>query len=67
MASRNVSAGRILEVLSSGSRALAGRDERVLVRVHVDATCPRGLARCVRDALVPEREASDTKADVGHI
>ncbi|OUO32701.1 DUF697 domain-containing protein [Olsenella sp. An293] len=55
MASRNVSAGRILEVLASGRSALRGRDERVVVRVHVDPDCPREVALAVKGALVPER------------
>ena len=44
MASRNVSAGRILEVLASGRSALRGRDERVVVRVHVHPHADAGVA-----------------------
>ena len=58
MAARKVSLGRVLEVLASGRSALAGRDERVVVRVHVDPTCPRAAALAVRDALVPERASA---------
>lgn len=52
---KKVTTGRILDVLSSGRSALRGRDERVVVRVHVDPTCPPDAARALRDALVPER------------
>lgn len=55
MAKRRVTLGRALEVLSSGRSSFAQRDERVVVRVHVDATCPRAVAAAVRDALVAER------------
>lgn len=55
MASRKVSVGRVLEVLSSGRGSFAARDERVVVRVHVDPACPREVALFVRDALVAER------------
>ena len=55
MASRKVTLGRALEVLSSGRSSFAQRDERVVVRVHVDATCPRPVAAAVRRALVAER------------
>lgn len=55
MAGKKAAAGRILEVLSSGRRALAGRDERVVVRVHVDPDCPRDAALALKGALVPER------------
>lgn len=55
MAGKKVAAGRILEVLASGRSALAGRDERVVVRVHVDPTCPREAALALKGALVPER------------
>ena len=58
MAAKKVSVGRVLEVLASGRSALAGRDERVVVRVHVDPTCPRAVAIAVRDALVPERASA---------
>lgn len=54
MAKRKVSAAQVADVISSARRALKGRDERVLVRVHVDPTCPRELALAVRDALVPQ-------------
>lgn len=47
--------GRVLEVLSSGRGSFAARDERVVVRVHVDPACPREVARFVRGALLAER------------
>lgn len=55
MTARKVTAARLMEVLSSGRSALRGRDERVLVRVHVDPTCARELALAVKGALVAER------------
>lgn len=56
MAHRKFSAGRVLEVLSSGRSSFRGRDERVEIRVHVGAGCPRDLALAVKQALLPERE-----------
>lgn len=56
MARRKFSAGRVLEVLSSGRSSFRGRDERVTLRVHVDPSCPRELALAARGALMPERE-----------
>lgn len=58
MASKKGSAGRILEVLSSGRGSLRGRDERIVVRVHVDPTCPADVARAVKSALVPVRSGA---------
>lgn len=55
MAKGGWTAGRVVEVLSSGRAAMKGRDERVVLHVRVDPTCPSGLARAVRDALVAER------------
>lgn len=55
MSASKVSAGRVLEVLSSALEARRDRDARVCVRVHVDADCPRAVALAVRDALVAER------------
>ncbi len=55
MAAGKVTMGRLLEVLSSGRTAFAAREERVALRVHVDAACPREVALCVRDALLAER------------
>ena len=52
---RKVSAGQVFDVLSSARRSLRGRDERLVVRVHVDPACPRWLALAVKAALVPER------------
>ena len=47
--------GRVLEVLSSGRGSFAARDERVVVRVHVDPACPREVALFVKGALAAER------------
>lgn len=47
--------GRVFEVISSGRSSFAARDERVVLRVHVDPSCPREVARCVRRALGAER------------
>lgn len=55
MAARGASFGRVLEVLSSGRGSFAERDERVVLRVHVDPACPRELALCVRGCLLAER------------
>lgn len=55
MCARKVTTGRVLDVLSSGRSALLGRDESVVVRVHVDEDCPRDLVLAVKGALVPER------------
>lgn len=55
MAAKKVTTGRILEVLASGRSSLRGRDERVVVRVHVDPTCPRDVALAIKGALVPQR------------
>lgn len=55
MTARKVTAGRLWEVLSSGRASLKGRDERVLLRVHVDTTCARELVLAVKGALVAER------------
>lgn len=55
MAKGGWTAGRVVEVLSSGRAAMKGRDERVVLHVRVDPTCPSDLARAVRDALVAER------------
>lgn len=52
---QDVSFAKILEVLSSGRSAERGRDERVVLRVHVDEGCPRELALALKGALVPER------------
>ena len=58
MAAKKVTTGRILEVLASGRSSLRGRDERVVVRVHVDPTCPRDVALAVKEALVPQRSGT---------
>ena len=55
MARHKVSMGQVFDVFSSARRSLKGRDERVVVRVHVDPTCPRWLALAVKGALVAER------------
>ena len=55
MARHKVSAGQVFDVLASARHALRGRDERVVLRVHVDPTCPRWLALAVKRALVAER------------
>lgn len=55
MSSRKVTLGRVLEVLSAGRSSFARRDERVVLRVHVDATCPPAVAGAVRRALAAER------------
>lgn len=55
MAKGGWTVGRVAEVLSSGRAAIKGRDERVVLHVRVDPTCPRELARATRDALVAER------------
>lgn len=55
MAARKVTASRIFEVISSGRSSFAARDERVSLRVHVDAACPREVSRCVREALAAVR------------
>lgn len=55
MARRKFSVGRALEVLSSGRSSFKGRDEAVLVRVHVDPECPRELALAAKGALLAER------------
>ena len=55
MSARKVTTGRLWEVLSSGRTSLKGRDEQVLVRVHVDATCAHELVLAVKEALVAQR------------
>lgn len=55
MARRKFSVGRALEVLSSGRSSFKGRDESVLVHVHVDPECPRELALAAKGALLAER------------
>lgn len=55
MAARKVTARRVWEVMSSGRTSLMGRDEQVLVRVHVDPTCARELVLAVKGAFVAER------------
>ena len=55
MAKGGWTVGRVAEVLSSGRAAVKGRDERIVLHVRVDPTCPRELARATRAALVAER------------
>ena len=52
---RKVTLGRALELLSSLRQSRSSMGEPLVLRVHVDATCPRPLALAVRDALVSER------------
>lgn len=55
------SVGRVAEVAGFARAASKGRDERLLVRVLVDARCPRELVCAVRDALVPERPGASVE------
>ena len=59
---RKVTLGRALELLSSLRQSRSSMGEALVLRVHVDATCPRPLALAVRDALVSER--SNGRVDV---
>ncbi|QOY59887.1 hypothetical protein [Thermophilibacter immobilis] len=52
---KTATATRFFEVLSSGKDAFRGQDEAIVVRVHVDPTCPRELALAVKGSLVAER------------
>lgn len=52
---KTATATRFFEVLSSGKDAFRGQDETIVVRVHVDPTCPHDLALAVKGSLVAER------------
>lgn len=44
-------------VVNMGREAEESMEEGIHISVHVDPTCSRWLALCVRDVLVPERDA----------
>ena len=55
MAAKGWSVGRTAEVIGFARTAVRARDERVLIHVLVDPSCPRELVLAVKDALVPAR------------
>ena len=55
MAKKGWTFARLLEVAGSGRDSLRGIDERLVIHVCVDPSCPRALALEVRDALRAER------------
>ena len=55
MAGKGWSVGRCAEVVGFARTAVRARDERVLIHVLVDPSCPRELVLAVKDALVPTR------------
>lgn len=55
MAKRGWTFARLIEVAGSGRDSLKGIDERLVVHVRVDPTCPRDLALEVKRALRAER------------
>lgn len=55
MAAKGWSVGRTAEVIGFARTAVRARDERVIIHVLVDPSCPRELVLAVKDALVPAR------------
>lgn len=55
MAKKGWTFARLLEVAGSGRDSLRGIEERLVIHVRVDPSCPRALALEVRDALRAER------------